>query len=205
MSSLAVEKRDQNQNLRNLRLAGKVPAVIYGHQKDPERISIQNTVLTKESSKRGCFSRVVTLELGDKKIDVLIKDIQLDPLTDLPIHVDFMSVKKDQTIRTLVQIDYRNAEKSPAIKKGGVLNIVKHDLEVRCSPYEIPQELVCDLSNLQTETAVTLSSLVLPGNVAPVHPERDNVLATVVAAEEEKEEVAKEETAAAPTTTTPAA
>ncbi|USO02538.1 MAG: 50S ribosomal protein L25/general stress protein Ctc [Alphaproteobacteria bacterium] len=197
MSSLVVEKRDKKSNLRTLRLEGKVPATIYGDNQDPDMVTISSADLVKESSKRGFFSRVVTLKLGSKNVDVLTKDIQREPLYDQPIHVDFMRVNKQQKIRTFVSIDYVNSRRSPAIKKGGVLNIVKQNLEVRCSPYDIPTELVCDLSNLDTGESVTLDSLKLGKDVTPVHPERDNVLATVVAAAEEDKSEAGEEAAAA--------
>jgi len=200
MSNLTVEKREKNSNLRNLRLGGKVPATIYGNKEAPASITMSNAELTKASSIKGFFSRVITLMLDNKKVDVLAKDIQRDPLHDVPVHADFMRVNKEQKVRISVSIDYINSKKSPAMKKGGVLNIVKHRLEVRCSPYEIPTELVCDLFKLETDDSVTLSSLTLPKNVVPVHPERDNVLATVVAAAvEEKEEEAEAETEEAAT------
>lgn len=185
MSQLNIEKRELKQNLRNLRLAGKVPAVVYGDQKESELVTLLSLDLTKEYGKKGFFNRVITLTLGGKNIDVLAKDIQLDPVRDFPVHADFMRINKTQKIRIFVPIYYQNAEKSTAIKRGGVLNVVHHTLEVRCSPYEIPEALYCDLSGLEAAQSVTLSQLNLPKNVVPVHPKRDNVLATVVAATEE--------------------
>ena len=187
MSQLNIEKRESSANLRILRMTEKVPAVVYGHNREPELISVSSLELQKIASKRGFFTRVLTLVAEGSSQDVLIKDIQMDPLNDVPIHADFMRISKEQRIRIFVPIAYVDAEKSTAIKRGGVLNIVHHELEVRCSPYEIPQELTCDLSQLDTHRPATLAALNLPENVSPVHPQRDNVLATVVAVAEEKE------------------
>ena len=196
MSQLNVEKREPTQNLRNLRMAGKVPAVVYGNDKSPVMVTLESVDLRKEYSKRGFFSRVLTLNVNGESVDVLAKDIQLDPVRDHPVHADFMRINKEQKIRISVPIDYQNSEKSPAIKKGGVANFVHHKLEVRCSPYAIPEALICDLSTLDTHKPATLASLNLPANITPVHAARDNILATVVAATEEKGAEAAE--AAAP-------
>ena len=186
MSQLTATKRDARDNLRNVRLAKNVPAVIYGNEKTPELVTLARFDLEKESARRGFYSRVLTLEIDGQKQDVLVKEVQRHPVYDYPVHADFMRVQKDQKIRVFVSIDYQNADKSSAVKKGGVVNYVHHKLEVRCSPYEIPQALVCDLSTLDTHRPATLVSLDMPANVTPVHPKRDNVLATIVAAATEE-------------------
>lgn len=187
LTSLNIEKREKKGNLNILRSEGKVPAIIYGNNKNPELITVNVKELTKEYKKPGYYNRVIQLKNAKDSVDVLAKDIQLDPIRDVPIHADFMRVSKTQRIRVQVPIHYENAEKSPAIKRGSVLNIIHHSLEVSCSPYEIPEFLRYDLKDLKVNDSIHLDQLELPKGITPVHPERDHVLATVVAPTTEKE------------------
>ena len=166
---------------RALRRQGMIPGIIYGDNKEPEMIAVDYKVLNHECQSLAFFSKIVTLSLGNKKQQVLVKDVQLDPVKDFPIHVDFQRVNKDSKIHVSIPLVFVNEDKAPGIKRGGTLNIIIHSLEIVCPPQSIPEKLVVDLAGADMGVSIHLEVLKLPAGARAAHPERDHVLATLVA------------------------
>jgi large subunit ribosomal protein L25 len=175
---------------RATRREGLVPGIVYGNNKDPEMISLDPKALVKEFHKPGFFSRLYTLSVEGKEQHVLAKDVQLHPVTDQVLHIDFQRISKSSKIHVNIPITFINEEKCPGIKHGGVLNVVHHTLEVICPATSIPEGLIVDLSGVGANEGIHINDLKLPKDVVPAHPERDNTIATIVVA------VSGEETAA---------
>ncbi|MBM3632514.1 MAG: 50S ribosomal protein L25/general stress protein Ctc [Alphaproteobacteria bacterium] len=174
---------------RAVRTSGMVPGIIYGNKKEPEMIAMDPKVLMTECLQPGFFSRLYSVALDGKEQEVLAKAVQFHPVTDRPIHVDFMRVSKGAKVHVFVPVTFINDDKAPGIKRGGVLNIVHHNLELICPAHSIPEKLVVDLSGCDINQTIHLDTLALPSDVVAAHPERDNTIATIVAPtvmEEEK-------------------
>jgi large subunit ribosomal protein L25 len=145
-------------------------------------ISLEQKVVSSLANTPSVFSKVYTLALDGKKESVIAKDIQLNPITDEPIHIDFMRVDSSSEIHISVPIVFINEDKSPGLKKGGVLNVVLHSLEIVAKLDAIPEKITVDLSGVEASQSITLDKLNLSTNVKASHPERDHVIATIVAA-----------------------
>jgi len=163
------------------RYEGLVPAVIYGGGADPEMVAIDPRPIWKGLGERGFFAKVMALEVDGKAINVLPRDIQFDRVTDQPIHVDFMRVDSDTVVKVKIPVDFVNEMESPGPKRGAVLNVVRHSVEVRCKAGEIPTKFDADLTGLQINDAVKYSMVQVSGNVTPTIVGRDFVIATVTA------------------------
>lgn len=205
ITTLAAEIRERAGKgaARAERQAGRVPAVIYGNKEEPVTISVSPRALKQELHKPGFFTRVFDLDLNGNKHRVLPRDVQLHPVTDSPIHVDFLRISEDTTIHVGVPVHFINEEKSPGLKRGGVLNVVRHEIELICKAMEIPHSLTADLDGLDIGDAIHISHIALPEGVQPVISDRDFTIATVAAPsklkseEEEAAEAAAAEAAAA--------
>ncbi len=189
---------------RATRRAGRVPAVIYGNKQDPVMISLDPVELMQQLKGAGFFSNVYELEAGGAKHRVLPRDIQLDPVSDRPIHVDFMRFSAKTRLNVEVPVVFENEEECPGIRVGGVLNVVRFAVELRCSPDNIPESLVVDLSGLEIGDSVHISAVKLPDDVELTITDRDFTVATIAAptvasesTEEEDEEAAEGGEAAA--------
>ena len=147
---------------RATRREGLVPGVVYGSNKEPNLIAVDPRVLTREMYKPGFFSRLFTLSLAGKEEYVLAKDIQLHPVSDAPMHIDFQRVSKDGKIHINLPISFIKQDKCPGVKKGGIVNVVHHALEVICPANAIPEQLVVDLSGMEIGQAVHIADLKLP-------------------------------------------
>ncbi len=191
--TLAMKKRDAfgTGAARECRRSGMVPGIIYGADKAPEGIAVDPKTLSKELHKSGFFSRVFHLDIDGHKQQALVKDIQLHPVTDMPLHVDFMRVVKGTKIRVSIPIHFINEDKAPLLKRGGVLNIVRHSLEITAPADAMPESFTVDLSALDLSKGIHLSDLTMTSGVAAAYPARDNTLATVVMPKEEKKEEAE--------------
>jgi large subunit ribosomal protein L25 len=185
---------------RALRRQGMVPGIIYGDNKEPEMIAVDYKELDHECHTLAFFSRVITLNVGNKKQQVIAKDVQLDPVKDTPVHVDFQRVNKESKVHVSVPVVYINEDKAPGIKRGGTLNVIIHSLELVCLTQSIPEKLVVDLSGAEMGVSIHLESLKLPSGAKAAHADRDHVLVTIVApsgmTEEDKEKEEKTTTAA---------
>ncbi|MCC7168573.1 MAG: 50S ribosomal protein L25/general stress protein Ctc [Rhodospirillales bacterium] len=164
---------------RTTRNSGLVPAVIYGDKKPPQMIALTPKALLSEMSRTGFRTRLFDIKVGAETHRCLARDVQTHPVTDRPLHVDFMRVGKDSVIHVGVPVIFMNDTKSPGIKRGGVLNVVRHEVELVCRPDNIPEKLVVDLTGLDIGDSVHISHIKLPEGVRPFITDRDFTVATV--------------------------
>ena len=184
---------------REVRRNGKVPAVIYGDKQPPLAIALSYKDIFYKIHGGGFLTTVATIDVGGKKIQVLPKDYQLDPVTDNPLHIDFLRVSKDTLVTVQVPVHFINEEKSPGIKRGGVLNIVRHEVEFTVPANAIPEFITVDLDGSEIGDSIHISAVKLPAGVKPVISDRDFTIATIAgssAARSEADEEAAAETAA---------
>ena len=165
---------------RELRRNGMIPSVIYGDKQAPISISLNTNEVTKRIHAGGFMTTVATIEVNGEKLSVLPKDYQLDPVRDFVLHVDFLRVSADSQVTVAVPVHFINEEKS-GIKIGGVLNIVRHDVEVHCPANDIPEAITVDLSGHKIGSSIHISHVELPKGVTPVITDRDFTIATIVA------------------------
>lgn len=166
---------------RAVRREGKVPGVVYGAGKEPLTIAVAEKELLLESTSGHFFSKVFQLEIDGKKQSAIAKALQLHPVTDRPIHVDFMRIDKDSKVHMFIPIEFLNEDKSPGVKRGGVVNAIVHTLELICPANAIPEKLTVDLTGLEIGQSLHLDVLKLDKGVSVAHPERHNTLVTIVA------------------------
>ena len=191
-------KKIGKSNSKNLRNDGKVPAIIYGDKKESNYIFLEYLDIMKEMSKTGFFSTVFNLNINKKKIKVLPREVQTDPLNNKPIHIDFLRVTPESKINISVPIIFINEDESPGLKSGGVLNTVRRDIDLICKIKNIPEKLEANLKDLEVGSVVHMSDIILPEGVLPVIADRDFTIATIAAptimtVEEEKPETEGEE------------
>ena len=183
--------------LSALRNNGNVPAVIYGGEVQNETISISKKLLKSLIDKENFLSNIVTLNVDGKPQNVLPREIKYHIISDEPIHVDFLRVVPGVKIRIEVPVKFINHEKSPGLKRGGVLNIVRRKVELRCPSEKIPENLVIDLDGVEIGESFKISSINLETDVTPTIKGRDFVIATLAAPTvmKEPEKPAEAETA----------
>lgn len=166
---------------RELRRNGFIPAVIYGDKQSPLAIALSTNEVTKRIHAGGFMTTVATIDVNGEKIQVLPKDYQLDPVRDFTMHVDFLRVSGNTEVSVEVPVHFVNEEKSPGIKIGGVLNIVRHEVELLCPANDIPEFLTVDLTGAKIGDSLHISAVKLPAGVRPVISDRDFTIATIVA------------------------
>lgn len=166
---------------RSLRRSGMIPAILYGGEKENVSLMVDPRDVEKGLHQSGFYTKIFELEVGSKKEQVLVRDIQFHPVTDRPVHMDFLRVNKDSKIHVAVPLHFLNENKCPGLKQGGILNIVLHSLDVTCTAGSIPTELTIDLTDMEIGTIIHTSALQLPKGVSISYPDRDNTLATIVA------------------------
>ncbi len=167
--------------VNDLRSKGNVPGIVYGGEQPNEKISITTKELKNLINKENFLSNVISISLDGKEQKVLTRNIAFDTVTDEPIHFDLMRIVKGGKIILEIPVKFINNELSPGLKRGGVLNIVRRKVELRCPAENIPTELVVDLEGLDIGTSIKISSINLPENVTPTIQGRDFVIATVAA------------------------
>ncbi|MDI7860881.1 50S ribosomal protein L25/general stress protein Ctc [Rhizobiaceae bacterium n13] len=165
---------------RELRRNGLIPAVIYGDKQAPISIALNTNEVTKRIHAGGFMTTIATIELDGKKIKVLPKDYQLDPVRDFTMHVDFLRVSGNTQVTVEVPVHFLNEDKS-GVKVGGVLNVVRHGVEVHCPADNIPEAINVDLSGKKIGDSIHISDVKLPKGVTPVIADRDFTIATIVA------------------------
>jgi large subunit ribosomal protein L25 len=180
--ALSAETRDRAGKgvARALRREKKIPAVIYGDAKDAETIALPIKEVTLEYHKGHMFTNLCDLEINGKKQLVLARDVQLDPVKDAVLHIDFMRVTPKTTITVHVPVHFQNEDKCPGIKAGGSLTVVRHDLELVCKATEIPEEVVIDLSKYEIGDAIKITEITLPNGTKSGY-QRDVTIATIAA------------------------
>lgn len=166
---------------RAARRADHVPGVIYGGGQKPVPISVPSKELSKLVHDPAFFTHIYDIDVGGTKIAGLARDVQFHPLTDRPTHVDFLRVTDNTRIRVAVPVKFLNELASPGLKRGGVLNIVRHEIELMCIAGQIPTHLDCDLTGFDINDSIHMSHIKLPENVVPVIKDRDFTVATVTA------------------------
>ncbi len=181
-TNLKIEIRDGAGTgpARAVRRLAKIPAVIYGAGEENQAVSCEHKEFFKQMNRAGFFTRLFTLEGVGAPIRVIVKDVQLHPVTDQPLHVDFMRVNKDSRIDVAVPVHFINQEKSPGIKRGGILNIVSHVLHLICNPDHIPESIVIDLAGLEINNSIHIHDIKLPEG-AKLRASQDLTLAAIVA------------------------
>ena len=168
-------------DLSDLRNNGSVPAIIYGGEAQNEKVSISKKILKSLLDKKNFLSNIVALNVDGKPQNVLPREIKYHVITDDPIHVDFLRVIPGVKLRIEVPVQFINHEKSPGLKRGGVLNIVRRQVELRCPSEKIPESLVIDLDGVEIGESFKISSINLETDVTPTIRGRDFVIATLAA------------------------
>jgi len=183
MSTLEANIRNTKTSgeLKIVRQQGNVPGIVYGGSEKNENVSVSIKILKSLMEKENFLSKIIKLKLNGKEQNVLPKDISFDVITDEPIHIDFLRVVKGSSIIIEIPVKFINNDKSPGLKRGGVLNIVRRKVELKCPSENIPSELVVDLDGVDIGHSFKISSIKLPDNVLPTITGRDFVIATVAA------------------------
>ncbi len=166
---------------RATRRAGKVPAIIYGAKEAPTLISLDPREVVRELVRGGWRSRLFEVSVGGQTQRALMREVQFHPVSDKPEHVDFQRLAVGQPIRVAVLVSFTNEASSPGIKRGGMLNVVRHSVEVLCDPDHVPEAFEADLSALDINDTVRFSDLTGAEGAKPTIADRDFVVATVVA------------------------
>ncbi len=212
MNNLKAIKREANSTgeTRKLRANGMIPAILYGGADANAKISIEKKSITNLLSSESFLSKVIELNIEGAKEKVLPREVAYHVVSDEPIHIDFMRIVTGKKIIIELPVQFKNHADSPGLKRGGVLNIVRRKVELKCPAEKIPNDIIIDLTGLDIGTSIKISSVKLPEDVTPTIIDRDFVIATVAAPtivkEPEKTEVAAEgegETAAEATDAAP--
>ena len=183
MNSLEASIRNTKTKgeITTLREKGEVPAIIYGGTEENQKISLSKKKIKSLIDQENFLSNIINLNINEQSIKVLPREVSYDILTDDPIHIDFLRIVKGAKIIIEIPVKFINIEKSPGLKRGGVLNIVRRKVELKCASENVPNELVVDLEDLEIGTSIKISSITLPENVKPTIQGRDFVVATVAA------------------------
>ena len=183
MNSLEANTRNTKTkgDVRSLRLNGNVPAIIYGGAEQNEKVSVSKKVLKSLLDKEGFLSSIITLNINGKNQNVLPREITYNVISDEPTHIDFLRVVPGVKIRIEVPVQFINHEASPGLKRGGVLNIVRRKIELKCPSEKIPEAIVIDLDGIEIGESFKISSVKLEEGVSPTIQGRDFVIATLAA------------------------
>jgi large subunit ribosomal protein L25 len=173
---------------RELRRQGRVPAVIYGGKEEPIAIHIEERALLRQLGTGHFMNSIVMVEVNGKPVRTIPKDVAVHPVTDRPLHADFLRLSKDAKIQVAVPVVFTNEDDSPGLKKGGVLNVVRHELELVCESDRIPDELVLDVTGLDIGDSIHISHVTLPEGSVSAITDRDFTIATIVAPSAMKQE-----------------
>lgn len=166
---------------RSLRREGRVPAVIYGGKEEPVTIHVEEKLLIKLLGTGQFMNSILMVEVNGKKVRTLPKDVATHPVSDRPIHADFLRLSKDAKIEVQIPVLFTNEEDSPGLKKGGVLNVVRHELDLICESDKIPGEIEVDVTGLEVGDSIHISSVTLPAGSESAITDRDYTIATIVA------------------------
>lgn len=180
---LKAEARDRvgKGSSRELRRNGKIPAVIYGDKQAPLSIAVDYKTIYYKIHGGGFKTTIATIDVDGKKIQVLPKDYQLDPVKDVPTHIDFLRVSKKTVVTVQIPVHFINEEKSPGLKRGGVLNIVRHEIEAHVPANSLPDFIEVDLAGTELGDSIHISAIKLPAEVTPTITDRDFTVATIAA------------------------
>ena len=183
MITVSAKKRETKTigDINKLRLNGLIPGILYGGDKQNQKISLSKNSIKNLIDSENFLSNILNLNIDGNEEKVLPKDISFHPLSDEPVHIDLLRIVKGAKLILEIPVRFINNEKSPGLKKGGVLNIVRRKIELKCPAENIPSDLVVDLENTGIGTSIKISSIKLPENVIPTIRGRDFVVATIAA------------------------
>lgn len=196
---LTAETRERvgKGSARALRRDGKIPAVIYGNKEAPLPIALPAKDTTHQIHSGGFLTTVATIDIGGASHKVLPKDFQVDPVTDIPVHVDFLRIGKNTVVTVSIAVNFVNEDDSPGLTRGGVLNVVRHEIEVSCRADAIPDSFEVDLTGLDIDDVVHVSAITLPEGVELTTTDRDYTVCSIapptIYTEPEDEEAEDEE------------
>ena len=181
MTTISASERERvgKGSARAARRAGLVPAVIYGNKKDPVGITMQAREITKIVHQPGIFGRLLEIDVAGTKSTVLTRDIQFHPVSDVVMHLDFLRVSQSATVAVAVPVEFINEDKCPGIKIGGVLNVVRYEVELNCPATAIPEKITIDLDGVKIGDSIHISAIPLPEGVSPTITDRDFTVATL--------------------------
>ena len=181
--TLPAEARDRAGKgaSRALRREGRVPAVVYGQKNEPLSIHVEEKLLSKVMSTGHFMNSVVMIDVGGKPVRTLPKAVDFHPVTSRPIHVDFLRISEHTKVHVNVPVRFDNEEASPGLKRGGVLNVVQHELELVCDAAHIPNEIHIALDGLEIGDSIHIGNVKLPDGVEPANQDEDFTVATIVA------------------------
>ena len=181
--NLPAETRDRAGKgaSRDLRRSGRVPAVVYGGNEEPLIVHVEEKLLVRQLGTGHFFNSIVEIEVGGNTLRTLPKDVAFHPVSDRPLHVDFLRLNKNSKVHVNVPVVFINEEQSPGLKKGAVLNIVHHDLDLICEADKIPEEISIDVAGLEIGDSIHLANIALPAGTEAGTHERDLTIATIVA------------------------
>jgi len=166
---------------RALRREGRTPAVIYGGNQDPVAIHVEEKELRRQLGTGHFFNSIVELTVGGETVRTLPKDVAFHPVSERPLHADFLRISANAPVEVSVPVIFINEAKSPGLKKGGVLNIVRHELELICEADKIPDDIAIDVSGVDVGDSIHISSVTLPAGSRSAITDRDFTIATIVA------------------------
>ena len=181
MTTISASERERvgKGSARAARRAGLVPAVIYGDKKDPVGITMQAREITKIVHQPGIFGRLLEIDVAGTKSTVLTRDIQFHPVSDVVMHLDFLRVTQSATVAVAIPVEFINEDKCPGIKIGGVLNVVRYEVELNCPATAIPEKITIDLDGVKIGDSIHISAIPLPEGVSPTITDRDFTVATL--------------------------
>ena len=166
---------------RELRREGRVPAVVYGGKEEPLMIHVEEKLLMKQLMTGHFMNSIVMIDVGGKQVRTLPKDVAFHPVKDRPIHADFLRISKDAKVQVAVPVVFINEEASPGLKRGGVLNIVRHELELVCDSDKMPDDIQIDVTGYDVGDSIHISNVTLPKGSESAITDRDFTIATIVA------------------------
>ena len=180
-TTISAEQRERvgKGSARAVRRAGRVPAVIYGDKKEPIGITLESREITKIVHQPGIFGRLLDIKVSGSKHTVLTRDIQFHPVTDNVLHMDFLRISGSAKVAVSIAVEFINEDECPGIKVGGVLNVVRYEVELLCPATTIPEKITVDLQGLKIGDSVHISTIELPDGVTPTITDRDFTIATI--------------------------
>lgn len=183
MSNLKAIKREtaSSGSINKLRESGFIPAILYGGKDTNQKISIEKKAVRDIINSDSFLSKVLEIEIDGKKEKVLPREVAYHVVSEEPIHIDFMRIVAGKKVVIEVPVNFKNHPDSPGLKRGGVLNIVRRKVELKCPGENIPNEILIDLAGTDIGTSIKISFVKLPENVVPTITDRDFVIATVAA------------------------
>ena len=173
-------KKAGKENVNAHRSNGQTPGVVYGGTKKPVHLNIEGKILKSELQKGNFFSKLYTVDIEGNIETVVPRDIQYHPVTDQPLHIDFLRVTENTRIAVNVNVQFENDTNSPGIKRGGVLNVVRRSVELSCKAASIPEYIIASLSGLEIGDSIRISNIDLPDGTKPII-KRDFIIATIAA------------------------